>query len=92
MLRDPLLRAWLGLIGLSLASTVLALGVGHQAFVGLAATATGAAILALAWLKARIILAAYLGLATAPFLRRGFDLVLGLYALLLLALYLAPAL
>ncbi|MBC7153389.1 MAG: nitric oxide reductase F protein [Rhodobacteraceae bacterium] len=52
----------------------------------------GALILALAWLKARVILARYLGLAAAPFWRRGFEVALALFCLLLLGLYLAPGL
>ena len=40
----------------------------------------------------RLILTRYLGLANAPFWRRGFDVTLGLFVLLLLALYLVPAL
>ena len=47
-------------------------------------------ILTLAWLKARVILGRYLGLAAAPFWRRGFNLSLALFCLLLLGLYLVP--
>ena len=50
-------------------------------------TAAGAAILILAWAKARTILNVYLGLGQAAALRRGFGLALALYAGLLLALY-----
>lgn len=88
MLRDPLLRAWLALIGLSLGSTLIALWHWPGALAALA----GALILTLAWLKARIILARYLGLAAAPFWRRGFDIALAAFCLLLLALYLVPVL
>lgn len=83
---SSLLRAWIALIVLSLASTALA------AF-GLGAAwpvVAGMLILAFAWFKARIVLARYMGLATAPAWQRGFDICLGLYAVLLLALYLVP--
>jgi hypothetical protein len=39
-----------------------------------------------------VILARYLGLAAAPFWRRGFEVALALFCLLLLGLYLAPGL
>ncbi|MDZ7711339.1 MAG: nitric oxide reductase F protein [Roseovarius sp.] len=88
MLNDPLLRAWAALIGLSLGSTLLALGVLPPGLTVL----SGVLILALAWLKARVILARYLGLADAPFWRRGFEMSLAGFCLLLLGLYLAPGL
>lgn len=88
MTRDPLLRAWLWLIGFSLGSTVLAVWDWPAALAPLA----GAAILVLGWAKARVILRRYLGLASAPFWLRGFSLSLGLFCLLLLGLYLVPAL
>lgn len=81
-----LFLAWAGLIGLSIASTLLSLPViapGLQ-------WALGIGVLTLAWLKARIILAQYLGLAAAPFWRRGFEISLAGFCVLLLALYLAP--
>lgn len=83
---DPLLRAWLWLIGLSLGSTAVSLWHWPPSFAALA----GAVILVLAWLKARVILARYLGLSAAPFWRRGFEISLALFCLLLLGLYLAP--
>ncbi|MFB9149777.1 nitric oxide reductase F protein [Roseovarius ramblicola] len=86
MHRDPLLRAWGALIGLSLGSTVLSLWHWPPRLAALA----GALILTLGWLKARVILARYLGLAAAPFWRRGFNLSLALFCLLLLGLYLLP--
>lgn len=86
MLANPLSRAWLWLIGLSLGSTAVSLWHWPPAFTALA----GGVILVLAWLKARVILARYLGLCDAPFWRRGFEISLGLFCLLLLALYLAP--
>lgn len=88
MTSDPLLRAWLGLLALSVASTVLSVAV-PAAAPGMVLTLSGAAILALAWLKARLILARYLGLAAAPFWLRGFEITFALYTALLLALHLA---
>ncbi|MAU53191.1 MAG: nitric oxide reductase F protein [Roseovarius sp.] len=86
LLRDPLLRAWGVLLGLSLGSTALSL----RPWPTELAAPAGAVILTLAWLKARVILARYLGLAAAPSWRRGFDLALALFCLLLLGLYLLP--
>jgi hypothetical protein len=83
---NPLIRAWFWLMALSLATTALSLAVRHMPVPALA----GAAILAIAYLKARLILASYLGLAATPFWRRGFDLAIGAYVILLLALYLVP--
>jgi len=85
MPRDPLLRAWGALIGLSLGSTLLSSGVLPPGLTIL----SGALILTLAWLKARVILSRYLGLADAPFWRRGFEMSLAGFCLLLLGLYLA---
>lgn len=90
MIRDPLLRAWIWLTGLSVVSTAGAILVSTGALTGIGVTFAGAAILTLAWLKARVILSRYLGLASAPFWLRGFDLILGFYAVLLLVLYLVP--
>lgn len=72
------LRAWLLLIALSAATTALAL-----------AGAPGLLILAIAWLKARLILGVYLGLDHAPSMRRGFDVVLALMLAGMGGLYLA---
>lgn len=88
MLKDPLLRAWLWLVALSLGSTLIATAVSRGALEGRVLQIAGATILALAWAKARVILDRYLGLAAAPFWHRGFSIVLGLYCLGLLALYL----
>lgn len=82
-------KAWALLLALSGASTVLSVAVARGALAGGEVTLGGAAILALAWAKARTILNAYLRLDEAPAFRRGFGLTLALYALLLLALYLA---
>lgn len=82
-----ILAAWGWLAGLSLGSTAISLWAWPPALTALA----GAIILALAWAKARVILARYLGLAQAPFWRRGFETALALFCLLLLGLYLVPA-
>lgn len=87
MATDPLMRAWAWLLALSLGSTVVSLWAWPDGLAPLA----GATILVLAWLKARVILARYLGLAAAPFWRRGFDISLALFCLLLLGLFLLPA-
>lgn len=84
MPRDPLLRAWITLIALSLGSTAVSLWSWPAQLSALA----GAFVLALGWLKARVILARYLRLAAAPFWRRGFEISLALFCVLLLGLYL----
>ena len=76
------------LIGLSLGSTLISLWHWPTAF----SAGAGTLIVTFAWLKARLILGSYLGLDAAPFWRRGFETSLGLFCLLLLGLYLAPAL
>ncbi len=81
-------RAWALLLLLSAGSTLLSVAVARGALADTALTLGGAAILTLAWAKARVILNAYLRLNEAPAFRRGFGLALALYALLLLALYL----
>lgn len=86
----PETRAWVRLLALSATTTVLA--VAHPSLHGWAIPTTSAALLGLAWLKARSILSRYLGLSAAPAWLRGFNLVLGLYAALLLALTLAAQL
>ncbi len=65
-------RAWVLLVALSLASTLIALSGSGGALAGLA-------ILALAWGKATVILNRYLRLAQAPDVARGAALVLGLF-------------
>ena len=95
MIQNKLIRAWVFLLVLSMASTGVALfidrgqpldGSGHIAAI------SGVIILTLALIKARIILSRYLGLEATRFWRRGFNFALTAYALLLLGLYLAPAL
>ena len=86
---SALTRAWVMLLALSAASTVLSIAVTQGTLGAVLPTAIGAAVLILAWAKARIILGAYLRLREAPAIQRGFALSLGLYALLLLGLYVA---
>lgn len=88
LIADPLWRAWGALVGLGFATTAAAWGIEA----GVAPTALGAAILGFAFLKARLILLRYLGLERVPAWRRGFLGAIGLYLLLLLGLYLVPAL
>ncbi|HRO13728.1 MAG TPA: hypothetical protein PLL33_01540 [Paracoccus sp. (in: a-proteobacteria)] len=79
-------KAWAALIGLSAVSTAIALALPR-----LDATALKGAtvvILLIAWLKARVILSRYLGLAAVPPIGRGFGLVLGLFMLAAGGLYL----
>lgn len=85
---DALTRAWIALVALSGASALVAAMAGAQIDRRLA----GAVVLALALVKSRVILSRYLGLWRAPSWRRGFNLSLTLFGLLLLALYLAPGL
>ncbi len=87
MTADPTVRAWFSLLLLSGASVLIASGAANT----LPAGATGALVLLFAWMKARVILSRYLGLWRAPSWRAGFNWVLGLYCLLLLGLYLVPA-
>ncbi|MBP9181654.1 MAG: cytochrome C oxidase subunit IV family protein [Fuscovulum sp.] len=65
-------KAWAWLVALSAASTGLAAS-------GLAGPTFALCVLALAGLKARVILSRYLGLVSAPGWQRGFDLGLGLF-------------
>lgn len=82
---DPLVRAWVALMALSLAATAVAiLRPQSPAWAG---TVAGAVILGFAWLKARIILNRYLGLAGVPGARRAFGAGLGAFALAALLLY-----
>lgn len=75
--------AWGALMALSLGSTLLSLPAIWVRWPVIA----GTGVLVLAWLKARVILLRYLGLAEAPSWQRGFDISLGLFLLILLALY-----
>jgi hypothetical protein len=86
MKSDPIFRAWFLLLVLSAASVVAALIAG----MGFGESVVGVLVLLFAWMKARVILARYLGLWQAPFWQSGFNWALGLFCLLLLGLYLAP--
>lgn len=85
---DPLTRAWAALIGLSGLSAVVAAAIAR----GYDARIAGAAVLLLALMKARIILARYLELSGAPHWRRGFNAALAIFTLAALGLYLLPSL
>ena len=79
-----LILAWAALIALSALATGLALS-------GLGTKALAVPILLLAFLKARVILRDYLGLAQAPEIARGFLLVLALFCAALAGLALAAS-
>ncbi|TQV78540.1 cytochrome C oxidase subunit IV family protein [Denitrobaculum tricleocarpae] len=79
---------WVWLLTLSLTTTAIAYFVTR----GITGPIAGAAILFLAYMKARLILARYLGLAEAPSWYRGLNLLIAIYMVLLLALYLAAGL
>lgn len=72
-------QGWLALVALSAGSTALA-------WLGGAGAVAALAILALAWIKAQIILRVYLGLAQAPGWGRGFALVLAGFMIGVMAL------
>ncbi len=78
-----LVLAWLGLAGLSGVAAAIALAAGQ----GLARPVAGVAIMAVALLKARIILSRYLGLDRAPGWLSGGMWGIGAWALVILALY-----
>lgn len=84
---EPTTRAWLLLLLLSAASVLASILAGGS----FSASAIGALVLLFAWMKARVILSRYLGLWQAPAWLSGFNWALGLYSLLLLALFLIPA-
>jgi hypothetical protein len=75
-------RAWAALVILSAGSTGLAV-------VEASGVLPVLAVLALAWVKARIILRHYLGLGLAPAWSRGFGLALALYMILVMGLVVA---
>ena len=77
---DPLTRAWLGLLALSLTSALLTLLHSPQI--------AAAGVLVLALIKTRLILAQYLDLAHSPNWLRGFTMVLTIFSLLIFGLYL----
>lgn len=80
----PVLHAWILLMALSLGSTLASLVEGGVAL--------GLVILAIAMLKARVILLQYLDLARAPEWRAAATAVPVVFTLLLAALYVLPAL
>lgn len=84
---DPLSRAWITLITLSGLAATVSFAVDS----GLDRRIAGAVILLLALMKARVILSRYLGLSEAPSWRRGFNMTLTLFCLLMLGLYLVPS-
>lgn len=84
-LSQSLLKTWLGLTGLSLLAAAVTLANLPRWFIA-------AAILLLALLKARLILARYLDLVRAPGWLAGATLVLAIWTLLAFAIYLAPGL
>ncbi|KEO60082.1 cytochrome C oxidase subunit IV family protein [Thioclava indica] len=67
-------QGWLVLVALSVGSTLLA-------WSGSTGAVAAVAILALAWVKAQIVLNVYLGLSQVPAWSRGFAFVLGLFML-----------
>ena len=77
-------RTWAALIAASLASTALAAS-------GLTGRAFALAVLALAWVKAELILRRYLHLARVPAIARGFSLGLAIFLMLAAGLALIPA-
>lgn len=83
-----LLRAWAGLVALGGATSLAAAVVGQPPIPLVAA----AVVLALAWLKARLILRRYLGLAAAPSWRGGVDAAIAAYLVLLFGLFVIPVL
>ncbi len=78
-----LIRAWLGLLGLSLLGTALSTGSAGL----MPAWVAAIAILILAWAKARLILLCYLGLAGVPGWRGGAMAALGVAMLILTGLW-----
>lgn len=90
MIRSPLLRAWLFLVGLSGATALIASSTVHVELSDAARMTIGVLLLFFALAKARIISARYLGLCKVPPVLRGFTAVLLLYMVLLAGLYVAP--
>ena len=79
-----LVHAWMALLLLSFCTVVIA-STGRSM---LGAGWIAASVLILAGLKARIILARYLGLAGSRFWTRVFDLIVGLFLAIAFAVYL----
>ncbi|WP_424830706.1 cytochrome C oxidase subunit IV family protein [Ruegeria sp.] len=78
---NPLTRAWLTLLALSVVSALLTVLPISPAFLA-------GGILILALVKCRVILASYLDLAASPSWLRGFSMVLTAYTFVIFALYL----
>ncbi len=94
MMGDKLVRAWIALLVLSMASTAVAVFIDRGTTAqgpDWIASAAGGLILLLALVKGRIILSRYLGLDATDFWRRGFNAALTIFVLVLLGLYLVPA-
>ena len=81
-----LLFGWLALLCFSLASTLISIWSVPPNWQAV----SGTAIILLAWLKARVILGRYLGLAQSAFWSRGFNTSLAFFCVVLLLLYLVP--
>lgn len=78
-----LVEAWVALVALSLGTVLLA----TADVSGRGATFVAAGVLVLAGFKARVILTRYLGLAGSRFWTSAFDLAIGLFLALSLALH-----
>ncbi len=78
-----LIEAWVALIVLSFGTVLIA----WSDTSGRGGMLVAAGVLALAGIKARVILARYLGLSEARFWLRAFDLAIGLFLALSFALY-----
>lgn len=85
MTSKQMIEAWGLLVALSLATTALTLIEAS----GPVRVAIGGAVLALAGLKARIILSRYLHLARSRFWTRSFDMAIGLFLLIAFVLFAA---
>lgn len=79
----PLVEAWIALVALSVATTLMTLAVPS----GAGRMLVAAGVLGLAGLKARVILVRYLGLQNSRFWMRTFDLMIGVFLALGFAVY-----
>ena len=84
MAARSLLKAWVALVALSVCTALLSAAhasqSGHRIMIA-------AGLLTLAGIKARVILADYLGLRTSPFWSRAFGFTLGLFLVTAFAFY-----
>lgn len=78
-----LIRAWIGLVVLSM-GTVLIASAGTSGHSG---TLMAVSVLVLAGLKARVILSRYLGLSGSRFWTRTFDMIIGTFLTVSFGLY-----